>query len=68
MEQKVFKYKFEVYQSGEPKGYNLDEEVKRLISDGWTIKQISTCTTNKYFANSGTETYLYVFLLAEKPE
>ena len=68
MEQKIFKYKYKVNQSGEPEVYNLDEEVERLISGGWTIKQISTCTTNKYFVNRDTEAYLHVFLLADKPE
>ncbi len=68
MKQKVFKYTYKVCESGEPEEYNLDEEVKRLTSDGWTIKQISTCTSNKYFVNRDTEAYLHVFLFAEKPE
>ncbi len=68
MEQKIFRFKYRVYQLGNPEEYDLDEKVEELVSLGWTIKQISTCTSNKYFVNKDTEVYLHVFLLAEKPK
>lgn len=65
MEQKVIRNSYQVSCDGEFES-DINEMIEGLIIDGWTVKQISTCSSCKNYPNQPSETYIHVFLLAEK--
>lgn len=66
MEQKVFKFFEKARKDGSVDLDKLVANVDIVKSDGWTIKQISTCSSCMTFPNQPSATYVYLFLLAEK--
>ena len=69
MKQKIYEYHFEVGERGSLIDLNLDAIISEVERDGYTVKQISTCYSDKQYP-SKKEYYscVHVFLLAEKPE
>lgn len=65
MEQKVIKFTYAVDDYGKFE-FNLNEEFEPLKKEGWTIKQISSCSSCNFIPNQGSVTKVHVFLLAEK--
>lgn len=68
MEQKIYEHHFEVESTGSLKGINLDDLIREAEKEGFTVKQISTCSSCQTYVNQDSLTFVHVFLLAEKEE
>lgn len=68
MKQKIYEYHFEVEENGGLKGIDLDAIICEVERDGYTVKQISTCYSDKRFqSRKDYDSFIHIFLLAEKP-
>lgn len=68
MKQKIFEYHFKVEESGALEDLCLDTIINEVEQEGYSVKQISTCCTNKHFPSQDRpDNYVHIFLLAEKP-
>jgi len=68
MQQKIYEHHFKVGENGTIEDLNLDSLVQEAKNEGFTVKQISTCYSNKYYpSNKDYDSYIHIFLLAEKP-
>lgn len=67
MEQKIYEHHFRVSVNGTLEDLNLEALIKEVEGDGCVVKQISTCCVNKHFpSREQPDSYIYVFLLANK--
>lgn len=67
MEQKIYERHFLVAENGNLEDGCLDRLIKEVESEGFCIKQISTCCVNKHFpSKEQPDCYVYVLLLADK--
>lgn len=68
MKQKIYEYHFEVGERGSLIDLNLDAIISEVERDGYTVKQISTCYSDKHYPSKKEYfSCVHVFLLAEKP-
>ena len=68
MKQKIYEYHFEVEANGGLKDIDLDAIISEVERDGYTVKQISTCYSDKHYPSKKEYfSCVHVFLLAEKP-
>ena len=68
MKQKIYEHHFEVEANGGLKGIDLDSIISEVERDGYTVKQISTCYSDKHYPSKKEYfSCVHVFLLAEKP-
>lgn len=66
MEQKVFECHVKVEQGGSLET-SIEEKINEVLPNGWTIKQISSCVSNKEWDSCEIpDCYIHLFLLAEK--
>lgn len=65
MEQKVFDFHFDVDSYGNV-DFDVNDEISKLQSEGWTVKQISSCSSCSIEVNKESITKIHFFLLAEK--
>lgn len=69
MKQKIYEHHFKVGERGCLQDLNLDAIISEVERDGYTVKQISTCYSDKqYPSKKGYDAFIHIFLLAEKPE
>ena len=67
MKQKIYEHHYKVGERGSLQDLNLDAIIKEVEGDGYTVKQISTCYTDKYYqSRKDYDTYIHIFLLAEE--
>ena len=67
MKQKIYEHHFEVEANGGLKGIDLDSIISEVERDGYTVKQISTCYSDKQFpSRKDYDAYIHIFLLADK--
>lgn len=67
MKQKIYEHHFEVEVNGGLKGIDLDAIISEVERDGYTVKQISTCYSDKqYPSKKEYVAYIHIFLLAEE--
>lgn len=67
MKQKIYEHHFEVEENGGLKGVDLDAIIKEVERDGYTVKQISTCYSDKqYTSRNSYKAYIHIFLLADE--
>ena len=67
MKQKIYEYHFEVGERGSLIDLNLDAIISEVERDGYTVKQISTCYSDKQFpSRKDYDAYIHIFLLADK--
>ena len=68
MKQKIYEHHFKVEVNGGLKGIDLDAIIGEVERDGYTVKQISTCYSDKRFpSREDYDAFIHIFLLAEKP-
>lgn len=68
MKQKIYEYHFEVEANGGLKDIDLDAIISEVERDGYTVKQISTCYSDKQFpSKKDYNAFIHIFLLAEEP-
>lgn len=68
MQQKIYEHHFKVGVNGTLEDMDLESIIEDIEYDGYTVKQISTCCTNKHFpSQERPDNYVHIFLLAEKP-
>jgi hypothetical protein len=68
MKQKIYEYHFEVGERGSLIDLNLDAIISEVERDGYTVKQISTCYSDKQFpSKKDYDAFIHIFLLAEEP-
>lgn len=67
MKQKIYEYHYKVGERGSLQDLNLDAIIKEVERDGYTVKQISTCYSDKqYPSRKEYDAYIHIFLLAEE--
>lgn len=67
MKQKIYEHHFEVGERGNLQELNLDAIISEVKRDGYTVKQISTCYSDKqYPSKKEYVAYIHIFLLAEE--
>lgn len=67
MKQKIYEHHFEVGKRGNLQDLNLDAIISEVERDGYTVKQISTCYSDKqYPSKKEYVAYIHIFLLAEE--
>lgn len=67
MKQKIYEHHFKVGANGGLKGIDLDAIISEVERDGYTVKQISTCYSDKRFpSREDYDAYIHIFLLADK--
>lgn len=67
MKQKIYEFHFEVEVNGGMKDVDFDAIINKVEHDGFTVKQISTCYSDKqYQSKKEYEAYIHIFLLAEE--
>lgn len=67
MKQKIYEYHYKVDVNGNLEGIDLDAIISEVESDGYTVKQISTCYSDKqYPSRKDYDAYIHIFLLAEE--
>ena len=59
MEQKVFEFHFKVVGNGNLET-SIEKRVDEIKSDGWIIKQISTCSSNKSWSSRSDSDFSYL--------
>lgn len=68
MKQKIYEHHFKVGESGALENLYLDAIISEVEQEGYSVKQVSTCCTNKHFSSQDRpDNYVHIFLLAEKP-
>lgn len=68
MKQKIVHLHSKVNENGTLVDFNLDEEIEKLESDNYVVKQIASSSSSNIVDIRGTTTFVHVFLLAEKQE
>ena len=69
MKQKIYEHHYKVGVNGTLEDLNLDAIIEEVEHDGYTVKQISTCYSDKqYPSNKEYDAYIHIFLLAEETE
>lgn len=67
MKQKIYEHHFEVGERGNLQELNLDAIISEVERDGYTVKQISTCYSDKQHPSKKEYVaYIHIFLLAEE--
>lgn len=66
MKQKIVHLHSKVNENGVLVDFNLDEEIKKLKSDNYVVKQITSSSSCQYYPNKLSETFVHVFLLVEE--
>ena len=67
MKPNVFELHFDVEPGGKLKGFEIDKEIKKLNAQGWVVKQISSCSSNKHWdSQEKPQCFVHLFLFAEK--
>ena len=66
MKQKIVHLHSKVNENGVLVDFNLNEEIKKLKSDNYVVKQITSSSSCQYYPNKLSETFVHVFLLVEE--
>lgn len=67
MKQKIYEHHYKVDGNGNLQDLNLDAIIKEVERDGYTVKQISTCYSDKqYPSKKEYVSYIHIFLLADE--
>lgn len=64
MKQKIYEHHYKVDGNGNLQDLNLDAIIKEVERDGYTVKQISTCYSDKQYPSK--KEYIHIFLLADE--
>lgn len=67
MKQKIYEFHYEVEVNGCMKDADFAAIINEVEQDGFTVKQISTCYSDKqYQSKKEYKAYIHIFLLAEE--
>ena len=67
MKQKIYEHHFKVGANGGLNGIDLDAIIREVEREGYAVKQISTCYSDKRFpSREDYDAYIHIFLLADK--